>query len=84
MPEVTGKTAVLFDPSSKQSIGQALHDMLANLDLCQKLGEAALHRSRGFRWDATARTVLNVYREVASVPSRAVESSAPRALASGS
>ncbi|MCC6263880.1 MAG: glycosyltransferase family 4 protein [Bryobacterales bacterium] len=84
MPEVTGKTAVLFDPSSKQSIGQALHDMLANLDLCQKLGEAALHRSRSFRWDATARTVLNVYRELASVPSRAVESSAPRALASGS
>lgn len=84
MPEVTGKTAVFFDPGCTQSIGQALHDMLANLDLCQKLGEAALHRSRGFSWDATASTVLDVYREVAGVPSHAVESSAPRALASGS
>ena len=84
MPEVAGKTAVLFDPGSLQSIGQALHDMLVNLDLCQKLGEAALHRSRGFSWDATASTVLDVYREVAGVPSHTVERSAPRALASGS
>ena len=84
MPEVAGKTAVLFDPGSMQSIGQALHDMLVNLDLCQKLGEAGLHRSRSFSWDATATTVLDVYREVAGVPSHAVERPVPRALASGS
>lgn len=84
MPEVAGKTAVLFDPGSTRSLGQALHDMLVNLDLCQKLGEAALHRSRTFSWDATASTVLDVYREVAGAPSPAVERPAPRALASGS
>ncbi len=84
MPEVTGKTAVHFDPACTHSIAQALHDMLANLDLCQKLGEAALHRSRTFSWDTTASAVLDVYREVAGVPSRTLESTAPRALASGS
>lgn len=84
MPEVAGKTAVLFDPASTASMGQALHDMLVNLDLCQKLGEAALERARGFSWDATARTVLNVYEEVAGIPARIPRQRAPRALASGS
>jgi glycosyltransferase involved in cell wall biosynthesis len=84
MPEVAGKTAVLFDPASADSMGQALHDMLANLDLCQKLGESALERSRSFSWDATARTVLDVYQEVAGVPARVHRQPAPRALASGS
>ena len=84
LPEVAGKTAVLFDPSSTKSIAQALHDVLANLDLCQKLGQAALERSKMFSWDNTARTVLDVYREVAGVPAAVELRSAPRALASGS
>jgi glycosyltransferase involved in cell wall biosynthesis len=84
LPEVAGKTAVLFDPSSTKSIGQALHDVLANLDLCQKLGQAALERSKTFNWDSTARTVLDVYHEVAGVPAAVELRSAPRALASGS
>ncbi len=83
LPEVAGKTAVLFDPASTPSIAKALHDMLTNLDLCQKLGDAALERSRVFSWDRSARIVLEAYRQAVGSSVRGVEAPAPRALASG-
>ncbi|MCZ2155713.1 MAG: glycosyltransferase family 4 protein [Bryobacterales bacterium] len=83
LPEVAGKTAVLFDPASTVSIAKSLHDMLSNLDLCQKLGDAALERSRLFSWDHSARTVLEAYRHAVGAPVRGMEAPAPRALASG-
>ncbi len=65
MPEIAGDAALLVDPADEDALGAAMARLLGSAELCVRLREAGLARSRQFSWaDAAARTV-EVYRRAA-------------------
>lgn len=84
LPEVAGRSARYFDPASATGMAQAIFDILNNLDLCAKLGRAAMERAREFSWKHSAEIVLNAYREAAGVSVPVAVETTPPVLASGS
>jgi glycosyltransferase involved in cell wall biosynthesis len=62
MPEIAGGAALLADPSSPDSIAQAIIDATADSD---RRRDAGLRRAAEFTWSAVAASTLDVYREVA-------------------
>lgn len=84
LPEVGGSAAVYFDPTSVYDMARTIHDLLLSVELRQKLGRAALERSRAFSWRSSAEIVISAYREAAGQPLPVTVESTPRAFASGS
>lgn len=69
IPEVVqdGKTGLLVDPESPESIAAALSTLLSDTDLRRTLAVAAReHARREFGWPAVAKRVLDIYAAVAS------------------
>lgn len=60
-PEVAGEAGRYFDPSSPESIADALMDVLNNDDLKSLLVAKGNERLRMFSWDKTSETHLNLY-----------------------
>lgn len=67
LPEVAADAALLFDPTSVESIADALSRLLADLDLREELRERGLRRAACFTWAETAEQTRNVYQSIASV-----------------
>jgi glycosyltransferase involved in cell wall biosynthesis len=65
LPEVVGNAAVLVNPENVFEIMRALHRVLLDQGLREKLKERSYEQAKKFSWDASARQILNVYREVA-------------------
>jgi alpha-1,3-rhamnosyl/mannosyltransferase len=65
LPEVAGDAALLFDPTTADSIAQALHRMLADDRLRRDLSERGLSRAGELSWERTAKETLKLYRELA-------------------
>lgn len=63
--EVAGEAAVLVDPESVEGIADALSRLLREEGLRKALSARGLARSRGYRWELTARETAAVYRRVA-------------------
>jgi glycosyltransferase involved in cell wall biosynthesis len=61
LPEVVGDAALLFDPTSVESIADALTHILEDASLREALSARGLARSRLFSWERTARETLAVY-----------------------
>ena len=59
MPEVAANAALLADPFSEDSIAKAMHDILRDENIRQKLVEKGRVRRSFFSWDKTASLTRN-------------------------
>jgi glycosyltransferase involved in cell wall biosynthesis len=62
LPEVAGDAALLFDPSSAQSIADAIRPLLVDEDLVGRLVRRGEERCKLFSWRRTAELTLASYR----------------------
>jgi len=65
LPEVVGNAAVLVNPENVFEIMRALHRVLVDQALREKLKQRGYEQAQKFSWDASARQILSVYEEVA-------------------
>src|SRR5271166_290028 len=65
LPEVVGNAAVLVNPENVFEIMRALHRVLLDQPLREKMKERGYEQANKFSWDASARQILGVYEEVA-------------------
>jgi len=66
LPEVVGKAAVLVNPENVFEIMRALHRVLLDQPLREKLKQRAWQQAQKFSWDDSARRMLGIYEEVAA------------------
>jgi glycosyltransferase involved in cell wall biosynthesis len=59
MPEVGGNCARYVDPEDVASIAGALAELMSDADMRKRLAELGPNRARNFRWEHTARIVLD-------------------------
>ena len=64
IPEVCGKAALLFDPTSVDEIAAALTTLSESDSLRERLTALGLERSREFSWAKAADKTWVVYREL--------------------
>ncbi len=77
LPEVVGNAAVLVNPENVFEIMRALHRVLLDQPLRDKLKQRSYEQAKKFSWDASARQILKVYREVAEKSGRVTEAKVP-------
>jgi len=65
LPEVVGNAAVLVNPENVFEIMRAVHRVLVDQGLREKMKRRSLDQSQRFSWENSARRVLQVYHEVA-------------------
>jgi glycosyltransferase involved in cell wall biosynthesis len=65
LPEVVGNAAVLVNPENVFEIMRALHRVLLDQALRDKLKVRGYEQAKRFSWDASARQILRVYHEIA-------------------
>jgi glycosyltransferase involved in cell wall biosynthesis len=68
LPEIAGDAALLFDPTSVDSIADALARMHSDPDLRQRLRRRGAERLRRFDWERTAKHYRAVFRRAAGRP----------------
>ena len=68
LPEVAGSAAVLVNPENVFEIAKGVREALTNAPLRAALIQRGQQQARRFNWEATARAVLEIYREVAGEP----------------
>ena len=64
LPEVVGNAAVLVNPENVFEIMRALHRVLVDQPLRDKLKTRGYEQSTRFSWDQSARSILQAYQEV--------------------
>jgi glycosyltransferase involved in cell wall biosynthesis len=79
LPEVVGSAAVLVNPENVFDIMRALHRVLLDQPLRERLKRAGYEQSLGFAWEPSVRRILRVYEEV----TEAAEAPAGRQLVRG-
>src|SRR5271169_1864068 len=65
IPEVVGNAAVMVNPENVFEIMKALHRVLLDQSVREKLKARGVEQASKFSWDAGVRRMLEVYREVA-------------------
>jgi glycosyltransferase involved in cell wall biosynthesis len=76
MPEVVRDAAVLVSPLQPEEFADAIALVVSNEQLRQALIDKGIRRAQQFRWDTSARQILQLFKEVAHRPA---ESTANRA-----
>jgi glycosyltransferase involved in cell wall biosynthesis len=78
LPEVVGNAAVLVNPENVFEIMRALHRVLLDQFLRDRMKERGYQQATRFSWDISVRRVLDVYRQVTrdSAPDAAQQSAA--------
>ena len=71
LPEVVGSAAVLVNPENVFEIMRALHRVLVDPVLRERMKERGYQQVAKFSWDASVRHILDVYRQIASDQPRA-------------
>jgi len=66
LPEVVGNAAVLVHPENVFEIMRALHRVLMDQPLREKMKERSLRQAAKFSWEKSVRRIREVYREVLS------------------
>ena len=66
LPEVVGNAAVLVNPENVFEIMRALHRVLLDQSIRDKIKQRGYEQGKKFSWDASARRILEVYAEVAT------------------
>jgi glycosyltransferase involved in cell wall biosynthesis len=64
LPEVVGNAAVLVNPENVFEIMRAMHRVLLDQGLREKMKRRSHEQSQRFSWESSARRVLQVYQEV--------------------
>ena len=64
LPELTGGAALLVDPEDVAALTAAMMRVLTDGALARRLAAHGRQRAARFTWDATAATVLDVYRSL--------------------
>jgi glycosyltransferase involved in cell wall biosynthesis len=64
LPEVVGNAAVLVNPENVFEIMRALHRVLLDQAVRDKIRQRGYEQVRKFSWDASARRILEIYQEV--------------------
>ena len=65
IPEVVGNAAIMVNPENVFDIMKALHRVLLDQSVRDKLKARGLEQVKKFSWEASVRRMLEVYREVA-------------------
>jgi glycosyltransferase involved in cell wall biosynthesis len=68
LPEVVGNAAVLVHPENVFEIMRALHRVLLDQPLRDKMKERSYRQAAKFSWEKSVRRIMNVYREVLEPP----------------
>ena len=66
LPEVVGNAAVLVHPENVFEIMRALHRVLLDQPLREKMKERSYRQAAKFSWEKSVRRIIEVYREVLS------------------
>ena len=66
IPEVVGNAAVMVNPENVFEIMRALHRVLVDHEIREKLKARGLQQVERFSWDAGDRRMLQIYHEVAN------------------
>jgi glycosyltransferase involved in cell wall biosynthesis len=66
LPEVVGEAAILVNPENVFDIARGVRQALLEEDTRKAMIEKGLAQVRQFQWQRTARSVLEVYAEVAA------------------
>jgi glycosyltransferase involved in cell wall biosynthesis len=66
LPEVVGNAAVLVHPENVFEIMRALHRVLMDQPLREKMKERSLRQAKKFSWEKSVRRIRDVYQEVLS------------------
>jgi glycosyltransferase involved in cell wall biosynthesis len=66
LPEVVGSAAVLVNPENVFEIMRALHRVLVDQSVRERIRRRGYEQAKKFSWDASAQRILEVYQEVAS------------------
>jgi len=66
LPEVVGNAAVLVNPENVFEIMRALHRVLTDHSLRERMKERGYQQATRFSWEASVRRILQVYGEVAN------------------
>ena len=76
LPVVVGNAAVLVNPENVFDIMRALHRVLTDKVLRDRMKQRGYQQAKRFSWEISVRRVLDVYREIAAAKgsSREVES----------
>jgi glycosyltransferase involved in cell wall biosynthesis len=77
LPEVVGNAAVLVNPENVFEIMRALHRVLMDQTLRERMKERAYKQVTKFSWESSVRRVLDIYRQVAQAGRQADRSRAP-------
>src|SRR6202162_5627759 len=64
LPEVVGNAAVLVNPENVFEIMRALHRVLMDQPLREKMKERSYRQVTKFSWEKSVRRIMDVYREV--------------------
>jgi glycosyltransferase involved in cell wall biosynthesis len=70
LPEVVGNAAVLVNPENVFEIMRALHRVLTDRVLRDRMKERGYQQAKRFSWEISVRRVLDVYRSVAQKEGR--------------
>jgi glycosyltransferase involved in cell wall biosynthesis len=84
LPEVVGAAAVLVNPENVFEIMRALHRVLVDQSLRDRLKQRGYEQAARFSWETSARSLLDVYRQLGGKSSKNepdVESEEPLATA---
>jgi len=65
LPEVVGSAAVLVNPENVFEIMRALHRVLTDQSLRDRMKDRGYKQATKFSWEISVRRVLDVYRQVA-------------------
>jgi len=71
LPEVVGSAAVLVNPENVFEIMRAIHKVLIDQPLREKLKQRGYEQVQRFSWEASVQHIIDVYREVAGLPATA-------------
>jgi len=66
LPEVVGSAAVLVNPENVFEIMRALHRVLMDKALRERMKERGYLQAAKFSWDTSVRRILDAYRQVAN------------------
>ena len=80
LPEVVGNAAVLVNPENVFEIGRALHRVLLDQTLRERLKQCGYEQAKKFSWDTAASKILAAYEKVAGcVKRRPIQEELPEA-----
>jgi glycosyltransferase involved in cell wall biosynthesis len=65
LPEVVGNAAVMVNPENVFEIMHALHRVLLDQTLREKMKKRGYEQAQKFSWDIAARDLITTYKEVA-------------------